>query len=400
MKWTALPTDSHHNFSMVVKTLFGVEQLCAEELKVLGAENIEVQNRAVSFDGNLGVMYKANLLLRTGLRILIPFATFKADNEHALYDQIKAIAWEDFFSNKDTIAIDSLLKTDFFRHSQYVSQKTKDAIVDRFRERTGERPSVDLENPTVRLHIHISGDDCELALDSSGDSLHKRGYRDKTNLAPINEVLAAALVKLTGWDERSTFVDGMCGSGTILIEAAMAAANIPAGYHIEEFGFMRWKQVLPFDKPLWDKIWESAIERISSENIALYGIEISPNVARKAKANILASKTEDMIKVRIADFTTTDPPAASGKPILILNPPYGERMDKDNVEELYKQIGDTFKQRYKGYECWIISSNMEALKHIGLKPDRRIPMFNGALECRFVKFTIYDGTKRTKFKES
>ena len=379
---------------MVAKTIFGLEELCAAELTKLGAENVEKHTRAVSFDGNIGVMYKANLMLRTALRVLVQYATFEVADEEDLYQKVKSIEWETLIDKDETLAIDTVLNTEIFNHSQFISQKTKDAIVDRFREKFGERPSVDFDNPALRIHLHISGNKCTLALDSSGDSLHKRGYRDKTNLAPINEVLAAGLVQLSGWNGKSTFLDPMCGSATILIEAAMFAANIPAGYHRENFGFMNWRKLLGFDQELWQTIFDKAVEKISSEDISLYGIEISPNVARKAKENVKRSKTEDMIKIRCADFLTSEPPPIKGKPVLVMNPPYGERMDKDNVEELYKAVGDTFKQNYKGFDCWLISSNVEAIKNIGLRPTRKITVFNGQLECKFLKFSIYDGTKK------
>lgn len=389
-----ISSDTSANFKMVAKTIFGLEELCAAELTKLGAENVEKHTRAVSFDGNIGVMYKANLMLRTALRVLVQYATFEVADEEDLYQKVKSIEWETLIDKDETLAIDTVLNTEIFNHSQFISQKTKDAIVDRFREKFGERPSVDFDNPALRIHLHISGNKCTLALDSSGDSLHKRGYRDKTNLAPINEVLAAGLVQLSGWNGKSTFLDPMCGSATILIEAAMFAANIPAGYHRENFGFMNWRKLLGFDQELWQTIFDKAVEKISSEDISLYGIEISPNVARKAKENVKRSKTEDMIKIRCADFLTSEPPPIKGKPVLVMNPPYGERMDKDNVEELYKAVGDTFKQNYKGFDCWLISSNVEAIKNIGLRPTRKITVFNGQLECKFLKFSIYDGTKK------
>ncbi len=386
---------------MVAKTIYGLENLCMAELLKLGAENPAVHNRAVSFEGNVGVMYKANLLLRTALRVLVQFAEFEVNNEDELYEKVKSIEWENLITVDDTIAIDTVLNTEIFNHSQYISQKTKDAICDRFREICDDkRPSVDLDNPTLRLHLHIAKNKCVIALDSSGDSLHKRGYREKTNLAPINEVLAAGLVQLSEWDMRSTFIDPMCGSATILIEAAMLAANIPAGYFRENFGFMNWKQFLPYNQELWEKIHGNAIERISTENIALYGIELSPHVARKGKENVKRSKTEDMIRIRCADFLESDAPATVGnKPILLMNPPYGERMVKDDIWELYHKVGDTFKKKYAGYECWIISSNLEALKNVGLSTSKRITVYNGQLECRFFRYSIYQGTKKWKGEE-
>lgn len=395
-----IPADGQANYKMVAKTIYGLENLCLTELLKLGAENPAVHNRAVSFEGNLGVMYKANLLLRTALRVLVQFAEFEVNNEDELYEAVKSIAWENLITVDDTIAIDTVLNTEIFNHSQYISQKTKDAICDRFRELCDKRPSVDLDNPTLRLHLHIAKNKCVIALDSSGDSLHKRGYREKTNLAPINEVLAAGLVQLSEWDMRSTFIDPMCGSATILIEAAMLAANIPAGYFREQFGFMNWKQVLPFNQELWEKIHSNAIERISTENIALYGIELSPHVARKGKENVKRSKTEDMIRIRCADFLESDAPTTVGsKPILLMNPPYGERMVKDDIWELYHKVGDTFKKKYAGYECWIISSNLEALKNVGLSTSKRITVYNGQLECRFFRYSIYQGTKKWKGEE-
>ncbi len=395
-----IPEDGQGNYKMVAKTIYGLENLCMAELLKLGAENAAVHNRAVSFEGNVGVMYKANLLLRTALRVLVQFAEFEVNNEDELYEAVKSIEWEKLISVDETIAIDTVLNTEIFNHSQYISQKTKDAICDRFRELCERRPSVDLDNPTLRLHLHIAKNKCVIALDSSGDSLHKRGYREKTNLAPINEVLAAGLVQLSEWDMRSTFIDPMCGSATILIEAAMLAANIPAGYFREQFGFMNWKQLLPFNQELWEKIHGNAIERISTEDILLYGIELSPHVARKGKENVKRSKTEDMIRIRCADFLESDAPLTVGsKPILIMNPPYGERMVKDDIWELYHQVGDTFKKKYAGYECWIISSNLEALKNVGLSTSKRITVYNGQLECRFFRYSIYQGTKKWKGEE-
>ncbi len=396
-----IPIDGQSNYRMVAKTIFGLEELCKEELRKLGAENLEIHNRAVSFDGNIGIMYKANLLLRTALRVLVQFAEFEVTSENELYDAVKSIAWENLIKVDDTLAIDTVLNTEVFNHSQYISQKTKDAICDRFREICDDkRPSVDLDNPTLRLHLHVSRNRCVIALDSSGDSLHKRGYREKTNLAPINEVLAAGLVQLSEWDRRSTFVDPMCGSATILIEAAMLAANIPAGYFRENFGFMNWKQFLPFNEELWQTIHEAAIDKISTADLILYGIEISPHVARKGKENVKRSKTEDMIRIRCADFMESDAPPTVGKGILLMNPPYGERMDKDeDIIGMYHAMGDTFKKKYAGYDCWIISSNQAALKNVGLATSKRYTVYNGQLECRFFRYSIYAGTKKKKVEE-
>jgi putative N6-adenine-specific DNA methylase len=377
------------DFPMVAKTVAGLEEVLADELLKLGAKNIEKLNRAVLFTGDKGFMYKANLNLRTALRILKPIKSFEISNEQSLYDEIRKISWDEYITFKDTIAIDTVLSTDLFTHSQFISQKTKDAIADQFREKYQARPSVDLDHPTLRINLHIAGTTCSVSLDSSGDSLHKRGYRDKTNLAPINEVLAAGLVLLSGWDKRSNFIDPMCGSGTIAIEAALYANNIPPGYFRKEFGFERWKD---FDKELWDLIFESSVSKISDHQQKIIASDISKHVSRKAKENVKLAKVEDVVTVETASFEELEPPAGRG--VVIMNPPYGERMDKDDLEVLYKSIGDTLKKKYKGYTAWIISSNMEAFKFIGLRPTRKIQVFNGPLECRFMKFEMYKGTKK------
>lgn len=381
--------DSPDDFRMVAKTMYGMEEILATELLRLGAKNIEQGNRAVSFTGDKGFMYKANLSLRTALRILKPIDTFKVTDEKSLYNGMQRTAWSQYMSHKDTLAIDCSLGTDLFTHSQYVSQLAKDAIVDQFRNAYGERPSVDLEDPSLRINIHIGGDVCTVSLDSSGSSLHKRGYRDQTNLAPINEVLAAGLVMLTGWDRRSTFIDPMCGSGTILVEAALYANNIPPGYFRENFGFEHWRD---FDHELWQLIYESAIGRITEHEQQMIGVELSPNVAKKAKENIKLAKVDDVVKIHTAAMQDFDPPRGRG--VVIMNPPYGERMNKEDINALYKSIGDTLKQKYQGYDAWIISSNMEAFKHVGLRPSRKITVFNGSLECKFMKFEMYQGTKK------
>lgn len=381
--------DSSEDFRMVAKTMFGMEEILAAELLKLGAKNIEQGNRAVSFTGDKGFMYKANLSLRTALRVLRPIDSFKVSDEKSIYNGMQRTAWSQFMSHKDTLAIDCSLGTDLFTHSQYVSQLAKDAVVDQFRSAYGSRPSVDLEDPSLRINLHVAGDTCTVSLDSSGDSLHKRGYRDQTNLAPINEVLAAGMVLLSGWDKRSHFVDPMCGSGTILVEAALYANNIPPGYFRDSFGFEHWRD---FDHELWNTIYDSAINRITDHEPQMLGIEISPNVAKKGKENIKLAKVDDIVKIQVADFREVDPP--QGRGTVIMNPPYGERMDKDDINALYKSIGDTFKKRYKGYDAWMISSNMEAFKHVGLRPSRRITLYNGALECKFMKFEMYEGTKK------
>lgn len=384
--------EKEKDFKMMAKTIFGLEETLSNELLRLGAKNIEIHNRAVSFEGDKGFMYKANLCLRTALRVLVPFTTFKVKDEKSLYNEIQKINWEDYMDVSDTLAIDTVLSTDLFTHSQYISQKAKDAIVDQFRAKHDERPSVDLDNPTLRINIHIHNETCTLSLDSSGESLHKRGYRDKTNLAPINEVLAAGLVLLSGWDKRTNFIDPMCGSGTIVIEAALIANNIPAGYFREDFGFQRWKKFMPYEEELWDLIFDSAINKITDHKQTIIGGELSPNVAKKAKENVKLAKVDDVVTIRNVDMKNFEVPPGRG--VVIINPPYGERMAKDNIDELYKMMGDTFKKNFSGYDCWILSSNIDALKNVGLRPSRKITLYNGQLECKFMKYEMYQGTKK------
>jgi len=378
------------DFRMTAKTLFGLEEILISELRRIGAKDIEKHNRAVSFTGDKGFMYKANLCLRTALRILVPIKSFKVSDEQSLYNEIKNIDWEQYMSVDDTLAIDCALNSDLFNHSQFLSQKAKDAIVDQFREKHEKRPSVDLDHPSLRINLFIYKDNCTVSLDSSGESLHKRGYRDKTNLAPLNEVLAAGMVLLSGWDAHFNLVDPMCGSGTILIEAALIANNIPPGFYREEFGFERWKD---FDAELWKLIFDASINKISNLESKLLGADISRNVARKAFDNVKEAKVDDVVTIKTSAFENLEAP--QGKGTVIINPPYGQRMNLEDINALYKSIGDTLKKNWSGYDAWLITSNMEAVKHIGLRPSRKIALFNGPLECRFLKFEMYSGTKRT-----
>ncbi len=378
-------------FNMIAQTMFGLEDVLTEELKNLGATNIEKLNRAVGFTGDLGFMYKANLCLRTALRVLVPIHSFEVVDEQDLYDKIKAIKWEDYLDVDDTLAINCSLNSNLFTHSQFLEQKTKDAIVDRFREIYGRRPSVEMDKPTLRINLFVGRENCIVSLDSSGESLHKRGYRDKVNLAPMNEVLAAGLVLLTGWDKASHFIDPMCGSGTLLIEAALIAKNIPAGSYRSYFGFEKWKN---YDQALWDSIYEEAMDNVNDNKPLIMGADISKHVARKAIINLNEANLKHSITIETHAFE--DFPVPEGRGIVIMNPPYGERMDKDDdLNALYKSIGDTLKKKWAGYEAWVITSNFEAAKHIRLNPKPKIKLFNGSLECRFMRYELYNGTRRT-----
>ncbi len=379
------------SFGMIAKTMAGLEEVLADELINIGAENVEILSRAVSFKGNNNVMYKANLWCRTALRILKPIATFEAQNEDSLYVEVGKINWKQWMSDDETLSVDTVLSNSEFTNSVFVSQKVKDAIVDQFRRRTGRRPSVDLNNPVLRLNIHISGLNCTLSADSSGQSLHKRGYRKFTPPAPINEVLAAGLIKLSDWDGNSNFIDPMCGSGTIVTEAALIALNIPPGYYRNKFGFQNWND---FDENLWNNIKKEASSLIKEYDGEIFGSDISDEAVIMARENLKAAglhRDVNIVNKSVSDF---EPPKGGG--VAITNPPYGERLDINNITELYRSMGNAFKKYYTGYDVWVISSDIKTIKLIGLHPSLKIKLFNGPLECRFMKFNIYDGSKKLK----
>lgn len=377
------------NFKMVAKTLYGFEDLLAFELKNLGAQNVQTGVRNVSFYGDKGFMYKSNLALRTAIKILKPIKSFRVINETDLYNKIKDIPWENYLNEEGTLAVGSTLNGEVFTHSKYIALKTKDAIVDRFRENTGKRPNVDLRFPDLKVNIHIDRQFCTVSLDSSGESLHKRGYKIATNIAPINEVLAAGLVLLSGWDGQSDFMDPMCGSGTILAEAAMIACNIPPNLMRNEFGFERWPD---WDVDLFEKIEESLLSKTRDFHYKILGFDKSPSAVKKAIENIKNAHLEEFVTIKHEDFFKTK---KGGKEQLhmLFNPPYGERLDIE-MKTFYGQIGTTLKHNYTDTNAWMISSNLEALKHIGLRPSRKIKLFNAKLEARLLCYKMYQGSKK------
>lgn len=383
---------------MLAQTLHGLEEVLRQELLKLGARDIQRHNRAVSFSGDLGFLYKANLCLRTAIRVLVPVGSFGMRSAEELYRGIGRIPWEEFMSVEDSLAIRCTLNTPWLDHSQFAAQKAKDAIVDRFRERFKQRPNVDLDEPTLRIHLHIIDDQCHVSLDSSGTSLHERGYRQDTDLAPINEVLAAGMVQLSGWQKIHPLVDPMCGSGTIAIEAGLHACNIPPGLFRKGFGFQRWND---YDADLYGTIHDALLKRIGEERPTIIAGERARRVAEMARANVQSAQLEDTVEVRNTPFEELEPPV--GKGMLIINPPYGERMDhrgleaeaqEEEINAFYKIIGDTLKKRWAGWQAWVITSNLEAAKHIKLTPKPRIQLFNGALDCRFMKYDLYEGSRR------
>ena len=374
------------NFKIVVKTFHGLEKVLAEELKDIGAENIQVQRRAVECMGNQKILYKINFCSRTALKVLKPIFEFQARNEVELYDGIFHFNWTDLIDSKDTIAIDTVVLSGFFKHSKYVAYKVKDAIVDQIKKQTGKRPSVLVSSPTYRINVHISNDTCTVSLDSSGDSLHKRGYRIDGGLAPLNEVLAAGMVLLSGWKGDSNFVDPMTGSGTIAIEAALYAYKIPPGLFRKEFGFEKWKD---FNEDLYDDIVNEDEEIVDFKH-SIIASDISSDAIKIAFENIKNASISKKVELKIMPFQQLEPPPGGG--VVILNPPYGQRIKQNNIMSFYKMLGDNFKKHYNGYEVWIISPKDEATSNIGLHPMKKITLYNGSLECKYQKYTIYEGS--------
>ena len=377
------------NFKIVAKTFYGMEDVLAKELLGLGAQKIEVGNRIVTFYGDKGFIYKANLCLHTALKILKPIYQFKANSNEELYDQLYNFNWDHFMNHTNTFIFDSVLSGNIFNHSLFVSQKAKDALVDKFRDINQDRPNVNLKHPDFRFHLHINNNICNLLLDSSGESLHKRGYRTITNIAPINEVLAAGIIKLSGWDKTYDFLDPMCGSGTLLIEAAMMACNIPANINRDEFAFEKWPD---WDLELFETIQNSQLKKVKEPEIKIFGYDKSPSAIDKSKENIKNASLSDFISVDNTDFFQSKK-SSNEKLQIVSNPPYGERL-KTDIKDLYKNIGDTLKVKYSNTDAWFITSNLDAMKYIGLRPSRKIKLFNGKLESRLLYFPVYAGTKK------
>lgn len=377
------------DFEMKVTTFFGLEEILAKELQQLGGKNITPFKRGVAVTGDTGFLYKANLCLHSALKVIIPIAKFSAANEQELYDGIKSVEWERFMSLTDTLMVESVVNSEVFSHSLFVSQKVKDALVDRFRDLTGSRPSVDLLRPTLKLYIHIFRNEVTIHLDSSGDPLYKRGYRADINEAPMKEVLAAGLVKLSGWEKHQLLIDGMCGAGTIAIEAALWANNIPPGYYRNDFSFMRWQN---FDETLYETIFDSSISKIKEDKVEIIANDIDAPTLKKAIGNTKNAKVDDVVNCTNFSFFDIQPTRSAG--VIILNPPYGERLPVEEIEKLYKEIGNKLKKDFQNFNAWIITSSPDAIKSIGLRPSRKIQIYNGSLECRYLKFELYGGSKK------
>ena len=370
----------------------GLEPVLAKELTQLGASDVQIGRRMVSFKGDKELLYRANFQLHTAIRILKPIKHFKALSADDVYEGVKDIDWSEYIGIDKTFAVDSVVFSEEFRHSKFVAYKVKDAIVDQFREKSGQRPNISISNPDIRLHIHIAEDQCTLCLDSSGESLHRRGYRQESVEAPLNEVLAAGMILMTGWHGETDFIDPMCGSGTLLIEAALIARNMAPGLFRKEYAFEKWPD---FDAELFDKIYnDDSQEREFNHHI--YGYDVDIKAVNTARLNVKAAGLTSDITIEEQDFKNFTQP--KNKSIMVTNPPYGERISTNDLLGTYKMIGERLKHQFTGNEAWILSYREECFAQIGLKPSIKIPVFNGSLECEFRKYQMFDGKMR-EFRE-
>lgn len=377
------------NFEIIAKTLFGMESLLANELTVLGAQKVRIGNRMVSFYGDKGFIYKSNLSLRTAIRILKPILKFNASNEFELYNAISSIDWTNILPLNKSFRVDSVIYGKIFNNSLYVSQKVKDSIVDKIKFDTGTRPSVNIEDPDFRINIHIDNKKCTLSIDSSGISLHQRGYRFATEIAPINEVLAAGILLHSNWKGNTDFLDPFCGSATIPIEAAMIAFNIPANVNRKKFSFENWKD---WDEDLFYIIEESLLKKIKPKPIKIIGSDILSSAVEKSLINVENANLSEFIQIKKQNFLESSK-NSKGSLKIVTNPPYGERID-GNINALYSDIGSTLKHKYDNTDAWIISSNLEAIKKIGLKASKKIKLINGKLDSSLNNYSIYKGSKK------
>ena len=374
-----------NEFEMIAKTFQGLEPVLAEELIKLGANEVQIGRRMVSFTGDKEMMYKANFCLRTAIRILKPIKHFTAKNADEVYEQVQSINWEDYLDADKTFAVDAVVFSDEFRHSKFVSYKVKDAIVDYFREKSGKRPSVRINKPDVLLNIHIAQYSCTLSLDSSGESLHRRGYRQEAVEAPLNEVLAAGMILMTGWRGECDLIDPMCGSGTIPVEAALIARNIAPGVFRKEFAFEKW---VDFSQDLFDKVYNDDSQEREFDH-KIFGYDNNPKANEIAIHNVKAAGVSKDVILKLQPFQQFEQPA--NKSIMVTNPPYGERISTNDILGLYKMIGERLKHAFVGNDAWVLSYRDECFDQIGLKPSEKIELYNGSLECQFRKYELFDG---------
>ena len=388
---------------MLAKTFKGLEPVLAQELIELGANDVLIERRAVSFKGDKALLYRANFCLRTASRVLVVIkkASLRLSPkgksvkpEDALYEEVKAIDWSQYMTAEMTFAVDTTVYSETFRNSRFVTYRVKDAIADWWTEKTGKRPNVRVTEPDLRINVHIANERVTVSLDSSGESLHKRGYRVANTEAPINEALAAGMLLLAGWRGQSDFYDPMCGSGTLPIEAALIARNIAPGVFRKSFAFERW---LDFDADLWSDIYnDDSQEREFTHRI--YGSDASFYAIRQAQKNVKSAgvaKDVELKQIRMEELAPLrlSPKGGSG-PLIMMNPPYGERLASNkDMEDLYGKIGTALKHNWAGATAWIISSNDAAMKCIGLKPSKKMRLLNGELDCQFNRYDLFAGKR-------
>ena len=389
--------NSNNTFHMLAKTFKGLEPVLARELTELGANDVQIERRAVSFCGDKALLYRANLCLRTASRVLVPIANFRAADADAVYEEVKKINWSQYMTADTTFAIDATVYSETFRNSRFVTYRVKDAVADYWNERANKRPSVRVTDPDLLINIHIAAQHVTVSLDSSGESLHKRGYRVANTEAPINEALAAGMLLISGWQGQSDFYDPMCGSGTLLIEAALIARNIAPGVFRSSFAFEKWAD---FDAELWSDIYnDDSQERDFTHKI--YGSDASFYAIQQAAKNIKSAgvqKDIELRQIRLEEIKTDSLPFREGQGVgclVMMNPPYGERLagNKD-MERLYAAIGTALKHQFAGATAWIISSNNEATKCIGLKPAKKMHLLNGELDCQFNRYDLFAGKRK------
>jgi putative N6-adenine-specific DNA methylase len=374
---------------IIAKTLYGLEQVLADELGSLGCKDIIVANRAVIFSGDLKTLYMVNYMARTALSFLVTIKEFRINSADDLYQKCLRIDWEEYMDAGKTFSVTAVVNSRFFNHSGFAALKLKDAVADFFRNKTGKRPNVDASDPEIIINLHLSNELVTISLDSSGIPLFKRGYRQEQGIAPLNEVLAAGMLALSGWDAKSDLTDPMCGSGTIPVEAALIATNTPPGKFRKAFGFQRWKK---YDATTFTDVAERANAGIRESAIKIHASDISEVAVNQSSKNIHNAGVTSSVSLNVADFSTLN--AGTDKGFLIINPPYGERMNTDEEYSVYSMIGSTLKHNYPGHVAWIISSNAEALKHVGLKPSKKLALYNGSLECFFLRYDLYQGSHK------
>lgn len=373
----------------VAKTLYGLEKVLAEELLMLGAANIQVLNRAVLFTGEKDLLYAVNYCSRTALSVLMPIADFRIRSKDDLYNGGLKVEWDRFMDCDNTFSIVPVINSPLFGHTGYAGLILKDALADYFRKKTGRRPSVDTKDPGIVINLHISNDLVTISLDSSVIPLFKRGYRQEQSVAPLNEVLAAGIILLSGWNASVTLTDPMCGSGTIPIEAGMIACKIPPGKFRTFFGFQRWKD---FDEELFIKVRQLSDNKIINSPVRILGSDISEQAVVQSRTNAAKAGLADSVLFEVSDFK--DLKSCDNNGLVFINPPYGQRIQPAEIDFLYSMIGTTLKHNFTGTTAWLITSNKESLRNVGLKPKEKHTLFNGALECILVKYEMYQGTRK------